>query len=592
MSSTPSPPTSRLSRMGGALRRTSTLLSTKDTKATSTTTSVKDTNSSPSAAPAAVSPPKPKRGASQASLVDETAAIPAKSRLARMGGTLRRNSSLLAGKVPATPSIGSSERDARSPPSKGPAAPVAIAQHKRGASQVSLVDASAVGDAPAPSKSPLARIGGALRRSSSRGSIKGAVAPSGPSSERDSDSTSVTAVGRASIASRKRSGSQASLVDESAAGETAVSKSRLGRIGGALRRSSSRLSITRPRTPSITSSDRDADSKSIQVATAVAPDRSPPSVPTLDERPKAETAISQELTTTADPSTLRQLSVDASVSSDTYPPGGNQLSPVQENPLSPLIESTLGGSGGFTDEPEEIPQPVVRDLSLSQMEWIDEPEPITSSAEQPIVPPVIAEAVAAPPSSEHVIAEPLAETFAAEPATTVVVLEDMRDEALALAADDSQERALAVPETQEVKEETQAPRCDTGARAYISVTGCCNIVHHAFWFSTCGSSNTYAEPSTEQCDMDRRQCPRRGHQHLTQAHLAIAQALLNAHQPYLSFHRTSVHYNAHFTTSMTLYTTHSRFSRSSCTVSMLLSIDGHVSCPRPRIMSRLPQGLE
>ncbi|GLB45290.1 hypothetical protein LshimejAT787_2100500 [Lyophyllum shimeji] len=412
----PTPSKSRLARLGGAVRRTSTLLSSESPKASPSTPPAQNGKASPTKAPAVVaaagSPPK--RGASQASLTEEKEASPAKSRLARLGGTLRRNSSLLSGKAPTTPSVAA---DSDSTSSKGSAAaPIAIKSHKRGASQGSVDGSVKAESVTAPSKSPLARIGGALRRNSSRTSLKGSASTAKP----DADSASVkrAAAAPVPVTSPKRRASQASLVDQSGAGGTTASKSKLARIGGIVRRSSSRASASRLGTPSIAPSDRDADSTSVKDAVAESAAPSSANQPVLAETSGQETAVQQDTPSAADLPTLAPVAV--SLETESLPRELAPLSPVQENPSSPVEGPAAAGPGAFTDEPEELPQPqVTRDLSLSQMEWVDEPEPAKQSIAQPDAGSTAAiETAPAESSPEPVPHEPLLVVPSPEPATT------------------------------------------------------------------------------------------------------------------------------------------------------------------------------
>ncbi|KAF8076962.1 hypothetical protein FPV67DRAFT_1715819 [Lyophyllum atratum] len=208
------------------------------------------------------------------------------------------------------------------------------------------------------------------------------------------------------------------------------SKSRWARMGGVVRRASSVLVVTRPSTPSIASSDRDADSTSIKnvpatAPTTLTPPKPAPSQPSpIAESPARERAASEDLddAPTLDPSPLAQLPVTATptdeAESEQSAPEITQTSPVQEYTPPPLIDSTAVGPGGFTDEPDELPQSVtIRDPSFIQPDSTDGHDstaPVTEP-EQPATPPV--EPVAVPYTPEPIASEPLPEPATPEPVT-------------------------------------------------------------------------------------------------------------------------------------------------------------------------------
>ncbi|GLB34349.1 hypothetical protein LshimejAT787_0112330 [Lyophyllum shimeji] len=191
------------------------------------------------------------------------------------------------------------------------------------------------------------------------------------------------------------------------------SKSRWARMGGVVRRASSVLVATRPSTPSIASSDRDADStsvKGVSAATAPATLSPPPPAPSqpspIAESPARERAESQDedpAPPTVDPSPLAQLPVTASHAETEEP--GTQTSPVQEYIPPPLIDSTAVGPGGFTDEPDELPQSQpIRDPSFIQADSTDGHGSVAHPATPPAEP---VDPVPQAPQSEYVPTEPV-----------------------------------------------------------------------------------------------------------------------------------------------------------------------------------------
>lgn len=135
--------------------------------------------------------------------------------------------------------------------------------------------------------------------------------------------------------------------------------SRWGRMGGVVRRASSVLVATRPSTPSI-ASDRDADASSLRnqrVDTTPAALTPPPApvthVPSpIAESPAREAAASQEEVAPLGPSPLARNEDNA------VPDPTEATSPVGYIP-PPVIDSSAGNPGAFTDEPEDLPQPTV-----------------------------------------------------------------------------------------------------------------------------------------------------------------------------------------------------------------------------------------
>ncbi|TFK33262.1 hypothetical protein BDQ12DRAFT_727898 [Crucibulum laeve] len=179
--------------------------------------------------------------------------------------------------------------------------------------------------------------------------------------------------------------------------------SRWSRMGTVVRRTSSVLTISRPATPSV-NSDRDSDSTSIRQVTPARVDTTtaalappPPSQGVFAPSPIAESPARE-----------------AAASDDNIPIGPSPLSrqePVSESvlvanpePLArveeatspagytppPVLDSTVGNPGAFTDEPEELPQPtVIEDPYSSKPASVfnlprheSEPQPLAESSSE------------------------------------------------------------------------------------------------------------------------------------------------------------------------------------------------------------------
>ncbi|CAA7259460.1 unnamed protein product [Cyclocybe aegerita] len=172
------------------------------------------------------------------------------------------------------------------------------------------------------------------------------------------------------------------------------------RMGGALRRTSTLLSIARPGTPSRENgSDKDSDTASLRRSTsrsslsgpstlappAPAPQVSAPS-PIAESPAREELAVQQDIVgpsplakqTTAEPESI-EAAVTASPEPAPVPARAETVediaSPVGYIP-PPVIDSSAGNPGAFTDEPEDLPQPEVA------------VDPFAASNTGPPVPPV------------------------------------------------------------------------------------------------------------------------------------------------------------------------------------------------------------
>lgn len=154
------------------------------------------------------------------------------------------------------------------------------------------------------------------------------------------------------------------------------------RLGGAIRRSSTVLSIGRPSTPS---SDPDSDSKSLRRSTSrsdlataptlVTPPPPVPSIPTpIAESPAREAAATLQQRDIVGPSPLVQQAAtveerpSAAGPDTTLTPSPEPVQPAavsaEEQITSPvgyvpppIIDSTVGNPGAFTDVLEELPKP-------------------------------------------------------------------------------------------------------------------------------------------------------------------------------------------------------------------------------------------
>jgi hypothetical protein len=132
------------------------------------------------------------------------------------------------------------------------------------------------------------------------------------------------------------------------------------RMGSVMRRTSSILTVSRPNTPSI-ASDKEADNASllsgnIKAQPSVAAQVIAPS-PIL-ESPLGERAAEENagLSLFAQPSTSSEPVPLIPVTSP--PPVDDLQSPIGYMP-PPVLDSTVGNPGAFTDEPDELPQPKI-----------------------------------------------------------------------------------------------------------------------------------------------------------------------------------------------------------------------------------------
>jgi hypothetical protein len=136
--------------------------------------------------------------------------------------------------------------------------------------------------------------------------------------------------------------------------------SRWGLMGNVVRRASTMVAISRPGTPS-SQEARDSDSVSvtkqkIDTTPLVPPSTSGVPVSPINESPARE-AASVEAAATIGPSPLTQ---DTSVISPgpVQAPEESQTSPIGYIP-PPLVDSTIGNPGAFTDDTESLPQTAI-----------------------------------------------------------------------------------------------------------------------------------------------------------------------------------------------------------------------------------------
>ncbi|KAG6918598.1 hypothetical protein DXG01_013009 [Tephrocybe rancida] len=252
---------------------------------------------------------------------------------------------------------------------------------------------------PSPQK-PKWSPGGAMRRTSTILSMGRSKTPSRASSEYESDASSSKVAPAAppsptpkSISPKSTLSTETSTEDPSAT----PSKSRLARMGGALRRSSL---IPRRRTTSMASSIRDAESINSKTASAA--------------RPSIEAESAPRPILTAEPEPLVAAAADHHPSEHAVEP----QPPVPE-PITPppVIESA--GKTGFTDEPEELHEhEVVGEQPLSTVHEVP-PVAIPGVEQEPASPPPSAEPVSAPIAVEQITAEPEAEQTPVTPIPTV-----------------------------------------------------------------------------------------------------------------------------------------------------------------------------
>jgi len=137
------------------------------------------------------------------------------------------------------------------------------------------------------------------------------------------------------------------------------------RMGGVMRRASTVLAISRPGTPS----ERDGDSASLRRSTSREAAVSPPppepvSIPTpISESPSREAEATQRDILGPSPLTQQPTLVDippveAVVAAPVQPAAEEAISPTGYIP-PPVVDSSVGNPGAFTDDPEALPQPDV-----------------------------------------------------------------------------------------------------------------------------------------------------------------------------------------------------------------------------------------
>jgi len=169
------------------------------------------------------------------------------------------------------------------------------------------------------------------------------------------------------------------------------------RMGTALRRSSTLLAISRPSTPGNVGSDKDSDTRSLRRSTsgnslgasqAAIPAVSSPSP--IAESPAREAAAMQEA---LGPSPLALSSSTDQPTTVTAPTVEEQTSPTGYVP-PPVLDSTVGNPGAFTDDPDILPQTqtVIDPYAAPE----DEPtsvNPVERSSSEAIFAPVMSESV-------------------------------------------------------------------------------------------------------------------------------------------------------------------------------------------------------
>ena len=185
------------------------------------------------------------------------------------------------------------------------------------------------------------------------------------------------------------------------------------RMGTALRRSSTLLAIARPTTPS--GSDKDSDTRSLRRSTSgtsigagSAPAPAAVSSPSpIAESPAREAAAMQEI---LGPSPLAQSTTTEPTGAQSTVAAEEQTSPIGYVP-PPVIDSTVGNPGAFTDDPDILPQP----------QTVADPYALPPAEEEPGQEPIFAPVMAESMKSVESLSMPAAATapVVAEPTTQV-----------------------------------------------------------------------------------------------------------------------------------------------------------------------------
>jgi hypothetical protein len=169
------------------------------------------------------------------------------------------------------------------------------------------------------------------------------------------------------------------------------------RMGTALRRSSTLLAISRPSTPGNVGSDKDSDTRSLRRSTSgnslgasqgAIPAISSPSP--IAESPAREAAAMQEA---LGPSPLAQSSSTDQSTTVAAPTIEEQTSPTGYVP-PPVLDSTVGNPGAFTDDPDILPQTqtVVDPYAIPEHEPTTV-NPVERSSSDAIFAPVMSESM-------------------------------------------------------------------------------------------------------------------------------------------------------------------------------------------------------
>ncbi|KAG6829814.1 hypothetical protein H0H87_010043 [Tephrocybe sp. NHM501043] len=241
---------------------------------------------------------------------------------------------------------------------------------------------------PKPKWSP----GGAIRRTSTILSMGRSKTPSRASSEHESDSSSLKGVVAIPPSPTPKSASPRSSLDtEPSPDDPAAtpSKSRLARMGGALRRPSSL--IPRRRTTSMASSLRDAEATNSKAPTpsALRSSTDPAPQPILTAEPEALiTAAADPHPTPSQPATEPQPSA-----------------PLRT--LTPPPVSDSAAAVGLTDEPEELVEPqIIKEVPLPTS---NEVAPVTATETEAEQEPAISSFEPTPIASEEIAGVPVAD---------------------------------------------------------------------------------------------------------------------------------------------------------------------------------------
>ena len=189
------------------------------------------------------------------------------------------------------------------------------------------------------------------------------------------------------------------------------------RMGGVMRRASTVLAISRPGTPL----ERDSDSASLRRSSSREAALSPPppepvSIPTpISESPSREAEATQR--DIVGPSPLAQQDtlldippIEAVVAAPVQPAAEEVASPTGYVP-PPVLDSSVGNPGAFTDDPEALPQPdvVLDPYAATNTDPATVEAPVAELKEETSVPPPV-EA----PAMEHSTSyfdKPLAESI-------------------------------------------------------------------------------------------------------------------------------------------------------------------------------------